>query len=106
MACPGSPMGSRAGRLLIPADHVLDKTADLADDKAPPLAPAQSPVEAEDLDEGQAAHAAHLGFGRIAGWLRRAWQFFITQSFSSLTRRILFLNLAGLLALSVGITYL
>jgi two-component system sensor histidine kinase ChvG len=38
--------------------------------------------------------------------LRRAWQFFITQSFSSLTRRILFLNVAGLLALVVGILYL
>jgi two-component system, OmpR family, sensor histidine kinase ChvG len=37
---------------------------------------------------------------------RRAWQFFITQSFSSLTRRILFLNVAGLLALVVGILYL
>ncbi len=38
--------------------------------------------------------------------LRRAWQFFVTQSFSSLTRRILFLNVAGLLALVVGILYL
>ncbi len=36
----------------------------------------------------------------------RAWQFFVTQSFSSLTRRILFLNVAGLLALVVGILYL
>ena len=43
---------------------------------------------------------------RIGGWLRRAWQFFITQSFSSLTRRIVFLNVAGLLALSIGITFL
>ncbi|HTV31455.1 MAG TPA: stimulus-sensing domain-containing protein [Xanthobacteraceae bacterium] len=34
------------------------------------------------------------------GW---AWQFFLTQSFSSLTRRIVSLNVAGLLALSVGI---
>jgi two-component system sensor histidine kinase ChvG len=40
------------------------------------------------------------------GLLRRAWQFFVTQSFSSLTRRILFLNVAGLLALVVGILYL
>jgi two-component system, OmpR family, sensor histidine kinase ChvG len=38
--------------------------------------------------------------------LRRVWQFFVTQSFSSLTRRILFLNVAGLLALVVGILYL
>ena len=40
------------------------------------------------------------------GLPRRAWQFFVTQSFSSLTRRILFLNVAGLLALVVGILYL
>ncbi|MGC1357809.1 MAG: sensor histidine kinase [Xanthobacteraceae bacterium] len=36
----------------------------------------------------------------------RVWQFFIVQSFSSLTRRIVFLNVAGLLALSIGITFL
>ncbi|MGA2817283.1 MAG: sensor histidine kinase [Xanthobacteraceae bacterium] len=42
----------------------------------------------------------------MGGWLLRAWQFFITQSFSSLTRRIVFLNVAGLLALSIGITFL
>ena len=40
------------------------------------------------------------------GLLRRAWQFFIAQSFSSLTRRIVFLNVAGLLALVIGILYL
>ncbi len=44
--------------------------------------------------------------GRVVDWLRRAWQFFITQSFSSLTRRIVSLNVAGLLALSIGIIYL
>ena len=38
--------------------------------------------------------------------LRWAWQFFVAQSFSSLTRRIVFLNLAGLVALLVGILYL
>lgn len=35
-----------------------------------------------------------------------AWAFFVSQSFSSLTRRIVFLNLAGLAALVVGIMYL
>ena len=40
------------------------------------------------------------------GLLRRAWQFFIAQSFSSLTRRIVFLNVTGLLALVIGILYL
>ena len=38
--------------------------------------------------------------------LRSAWQFFVSQSFSSLTRRIVFLNLAGLLALVTGVLYL
>lgn len=42
----------------------------------------------------------------IRGVLRRAWQFFVGQSFSSLTRRIVFLNVAGLLALVIGTLYL
>ena len=37
---------------------------------------------------------------------RSAWHFFISQSFSSLTRRIVFLNLAGLVALVTGVLYL
>ena len=32
-----------------------------------------------------------------------SWQFFVTQSFSSLTRRIVFLNVFGLFALVVSI---
>jgi two-component system sensor histidine kinase ChvG len=36
----------------------------------------------------------------------RAWQFFLAQSFSSLTRRIVFLNIAGLAALLVGVLFL
>jgi two-component system sensor histidine kinase ChvG len=43
---------------------------------------------------------------RPVGWLRRAGQFVSTQSFSSLTRRIVSLNLAGLIALAAGILYL
>ena len=42
----------------------------------------------------------------LRGFARRAWQFFVWQSFSSLTRRIIFLNLTGLLALVIGILYL
>ncbi len=38
--------------------------------------------------------------------LRGFWQFFVTQGFSSLTRRIVFLNVTGLLALVIGILYL
>src|ERR1700704_3007483 len=40
------------------------------------------------------------------GIRHRAWEFFVDLSFSSLTRRIVFLNLAGLIALVVGILYL
>jgi two-component system sensor histidine kinase ChvG len=61
--------------------------------------------EAEDSD-GVEARVAHRGLGRIGNGLRRAWQFFTTQSSSSLTRRIVSLNVAGLLALSIGIIYL
>src|SRR6476646_4340452 len=38
--------------------------------------------------------------------LRWVWQFFVAQSSSSLTRRLVFLNLAGLAALLVGVMYL
>jgi two-component system, OmpR family, sensor histidine kinase ChvG len=41
-----------------------------------------------------------------SGLARHIWRFFVAQSFSSLTRRIVILNLAGLLALVVGILYL
>ena len=41
-----------------------------------------------------------------ASLARRAWQFFVRQSSSSLTRRIIFLNLASLVALVLGILYL
>jgi two-component system sensor histidine kinase ChvG len=81
---------------------VLDRTAEIAQANA---APALAPVEAETRDEIAAPVAPH-GLGKIADLVRRAWQFFITQSFSSLTRRIVSLNVAGLLALSIGIIFL
>jgi two-component system sensor histidine kinase ChvG len=43
---------------------------------------------------------------RPFGWLTRAGQFFFALSFSSLTRRIVSLNLAGLVALVASILYL
>ncbi len=46
------------------------------------------------------------GWHRPRGWLRRAGQFLFTLSFSSLTRRIVSLNIAGLLALVASILYL
>jgi two-component system sensor histidine kinase ChvG len=46
------------------------------------------------------------GWQRPLGWLRRAGQFFFALSFSSLTRRIVSLNLAGLVALVASVLYL
>ena len=46
------------------------------------------------------------GWQRPLGWLRRAGQFFLALSFSSLTRRIVSLNLAGLVALVASVLYL
>jgi two-component system sensor histidine kinase ChvG len=43
---------------------------------------------------------------RVLGFLRRAGQFFFALSFSSLTRRIVSLNIAGLVALVASILYL
>ena len=86
-----------------PGRPVLDKTADIAENRAPPLAPVESHVEAEaPRGPGVARHGA----ARVKAWLRWVWQFFINESFSSLTRRIVSLNVAGLLALSIGIIYL
>jgi len=83
---------------------VLDRTVDTARAEAQahaaPSIAAQ--IDVDPVDEAPARPVLH-GAARIGDWLRRAWQFFITQSFSSLTRRIVFLNVAGLLALSVGI---
>jgi two-component system sensor histidine kinase ChvG len=53
-----------------------------------------------DVDAGE------KGWRRPLGWLRRAGQFFFALSFSSLTRRIVSLNLAGLVALVASILYL
>jgi two-component system sensor histidine kinase ChvG len=59
-------------------------------------------VEAERLDKAP----PQAGASRKAGLIRRAWQFFTHLSFSSLTRRIIFLNVTGLLVLVIGILYL
>jgi two-component system sensor histidine kinase ChvG len=45
-------------------------------------------------------------FHAIRRPLKSLWQFFDSQSFSSLTRRIVSLNLAGLLVLVIGVLYL
>ena len=96
-----------------PADDVLDRTADHAGPGSEASMEAEPRVDT--LIESQAESAGlddtelrlrPRGFARVGDWLRRAWQFFITQSFSSLTRRIVVLNLTGLVALSIGIIFL
>lgn len=59
-------------------------------------------AEAERPGEEE-TRAERMSVGTVA---RHAWHFFLSQSFSSLTRRIVFLNVAGLLALVMGILYL
>jgi two-component system, OmpR family, sensor histidine kinase ChvG len=68
---------------------VLERTTQLVDGK----------FEAASAEAGAPAEAG-------ASLSRRAWQFFVRQSSSSLTRRIIFLNLAGLVALVIGVLYL
>jgi two-component system sensor histidine kinase ChvG len=67
-----------------------------------------SSLSAEDASLSPALDAAAVakGWRRPLGWLRRAGQFFFALSFSSLTRRIVSLNLAGLIALVASILYL
>ena len=62
-------------------------------------------VEAERPDDGAAA-PERGGARRLTDLLHAGWQFFARQSFSSLTRRIIFLNVTGLLALVIGVLYL
>ncbi len=86
---------------------MLDRTVEIAgaERKAPPSTQVEGQIEADGPDEASAPGRPR-GLARAAHWLQRAWQFFVNQSFSSLTRRIVFLNVAGLLALSIGITFL
>ena len=63
----------------------------------------QAAIAAEPAQRRRAEGGTLRG---LADRSRRGWQFFVRQSFSSLTRRIIFLNLAGLIALVIGILYL
>jgi len=74
---------------------VLDRTAEIAAQNA------EDERQAEESARGQRGWLA-----RARTPLRSVWQFFVSQSFSSLTRRIVFLNLAGLLTLVTGVLYL
>src|SRR3984957_10163641 len=85
--------------------NVLDRNIGIAESKID-----ADKVEADkltaDVPERPSSDSAPRGLRRFFLAPRRAWQFTISQSFSSLTRRIIFLNVAGLLALVIGILYL
>ncbi|MGH6682973.1 MAG: stimulus-sensing domain-containing protein [Pseudolabrys sp.] len=74
---------------------MLDRTAEIRAQNA----------EAERRGE-EVMRPERKRFAALRRPLRSAWQFFVSQSFSSLTRRIVFLNLTGLVALVVGVLYL
>jgi two-component system sensor histidine kinase ChvG len=87
-----------------PGDHAVDSgKLGPADSRTELWAEAAADAEASSKGTQRSLRSGVLTVGE---WLRQAWQFFITQSFSSLTRRIVFLNVTGLLALSIGIIYL
>jgi two-component system sensor histidine kinase ChvG len=77
-------------------------------DRTQPDPSANAEGAALALDDAAAVDARPQaqGWQRMLGWLRRAGQFFFALSFSSLTRRIVSLNLAGLIALVASILYL
>jgi two-component system sensor histidine kinase ChvG len=77
---------------------VLDRTAEQQAREAEAAVDAEAPT-----GESSARQKRDLSLRRI---LRSAWGFFVTLSFSSLTRRIVFLNLTGLVALLFGVMYL
>jgi two-component system sensor histidine kinase ChvG len=72
-------------------NDVLDRTAD---------------ITVQDAEPHGGDVAQRVRFGAIRKLVSPAWQFFVRQSFSSLTRRIVILNLAGLVTLVTGVLYL
>jgi two-component system sensor histidine kinase ChvG len=115
------------GLIETPADDVLDRIAERAGPEGQTAndAPKDATAAADSLGgspgathagdhAGDHADMAGLdeapprrrGLARIGDWLHRSLQFFVTQSSSSLTRRIVVLNITGLVALSIGINFL
>ncbi len=66
----------------------------------------QARASVKENAEAEPPRAAAKRDGAFRRLWRSAWAFFVAQSFSSLTRRIVFLNLTGLVALLVGVMYL
>src|SRR5579862_1412166 len=104
---------TRQGMIETPADGVLDRTVERPASEPSASMEAEPRIENQlesradgvGLDDTETRPQPH-GIARLGNWVGRAWQFFITQSFSSLTRRIVVLNLTGLVALSIGIIVL
>jgi two-component system, OmpR family, sensor histidine kinase ChvG len=90
---------------------LLDRTAQATTDQAetpapgePEARPRRKPFTALIALPGQIARIYRES--GLQGLAQRAGRFFFVQSFSSLTRRIVSLNVAGLVALVVGTLYL
>lgn len=64
------------------------------------------PDDAATPEDGDAKVRTRRRWRRPRDWLRGAWQFLFALLFSSLTRRIVSLNLIGLIALVASILYL
>jgi two-component system sensor histidine kinase ChvG len=79
---------------------VLDRT------QPDPGLTAEDDLSSLVMDSADVERPPLKGWQRPLGWLSRAGQFLFTLSFSSLTRRIVSLNIAGLLALVASILYL
>ncbi|MGA9892655.1 MAG: sensor N-terminal transmembrane domain-containing protein, partial [Xanthobacteraceae bacterium] len=92
---------------------MLDRTIDSADaetqvsgesvSKEAPHIADRLDGRTDDCAEGQGPAdrtARQRGRARLRNWLARGAQFFVTQSSSSLTRRIVVLNVTGLVVLS------
>jgi two-component system, OmpR family, sensor histidine kinase ChvG len=63
-------------------------------------------IELEKRQREDGASLAKTGRRRFAVLLLQGWHLFVRVAFSSLSRRIIFLNVTGLLALVIGILYL
>jgi two-component system sensor histidine kinase ChvG len=80
---------------------VLDRTAEIqAQEKA------REGAQKAEAERSGAAFPPPRRRRGLRGFVASVWQFFVALSFSSLTRRIVFLNLTGLIALLAGVLYL
>ncbi|MBI3436574.1 MAG: sensor histidine kinase [Proteobacteria bacterium] len=94
---------------------LLDRTLNIGakpaeTDREPPAGARATGGRFERLTDGWGARLAALRRWRVAAIafniVGGVWRFVVVQSFASLTRRIVSLNLAGLVALVVGVLYL